>query len=280
MQPVCSCADRTQAADITVGLASPIARGSMATIRRALPVGQGLTVCVTVADTAEPLSYVVPLARRLADHVSSQATREARAGGQPITCRKGCATCCSYLVPISIPETIQLRADLSRMDTSLARRFIQNFARAATRIVQAGRPPVEGPDPLAALSAWYGELRLPCPLLARNACQAYSLRPAACREHLVTFPAERCLPSQTQDHALQLPVSIAQALTQLAAEMEAAEPESVLLPLALEWLELNPGRAARTYPAPAMVERLLDILAGSPANPPTADPAGAHRPAR
>ena len=47
----------------------------------------------------------------------------------------------------------------------------------------------EGNDPI---NRAYYALRLPCIFLEDGACSIYEHRPAACREYLVTSPAELC----------------------------------------------------------------------------------------
>jgi hypothetical protein len=57
-----------------------------------------------------------------------------------------------------------------------------------------------------------------------------------------------------------MPLSITEALARLAAELEQSSIEAVMLPLALPWAEENRQRWERTWPAPMMVEKFVNIL--------------------
>jgi hypothetical protein len=57
-----------------------------------------------------------------------------------------------------------------------------------------------------------------------------------------------------------MPVSIAQALGELTAELEGSEVEAVMLPFAFAWAQENLERSERTWPAEFMVGRFVEIL--------------------
>jgi len=58
-----------------------------------------------------------------------------------------------------------------------------------------------------------------------------------------------------------MPVSVLVALAALAATLENADPEAVMMPLLLAWYADNAHRAARIWPAPELIERILSLLA-------------------
>jgi len=57
-----------------------------------------------------------------------------------------------------------------------------------------------------------------------------------------------------------MPVSVLEALGQLASELEGTPIEAVMLPLALPWAQKNLQRHQRKWPATMMVKRLVDII--------------------
>jgi hypothetical protein len=87
------------------------------------------------------------------------------------------------------------------------------------------------------------------------------LRPVVCREYYVTSAPNTCQPDsdQTAD-VLPNPLSVAECLMQLAAEVEDAEPDGIIMTTVLAWLPSNMHRHQQTWPAPELYARLVDIL--------------------
>jgi len=113
---------------------------------------------------------------------------------------------------------------------------------------------------------WYSDLDIACPLLSEGLCTHYDRRPTVCREHIVTGSAVACRLDGTdkfsgrEANIAPVPISVVQALGELAAELEGGEVEAVMLPLALPWAEDNLERSVRSWPAKFMAERFVEIL--------------------
>ncbi len=230
------------------------------------------------------LADVVPVAWRLCDEIVHLTLEQARRAGRRVPCRKGCNACCRYLVPLSVPEVFRLWRDIQTLPRLERLALLAGFQGSALRIIEAARrnPPVSRAHPegapddaiLSAAGGWYAALRLDCPLLAEDLCRLYEHRPLACRAyHVVSDPRYCHDPGAGPGERLAVPVSPVQALCRLAAELEQAEPEAVLLPLAPMWAASHLDRARRTWPLSQMVRRLVEILAAqagrtfSPATP-------------
>lgn len=236
----------------------------------ALPVCGG-TLRARLAAPAGPLGLagIVPVARRLADEIVRLVARDAAGGGRSVPCRSGCSACCRYLVPISVPEALRLSEEIDTLPPKQRRAAFRNFTAAASRILRARPPELNQPsrdadghaEGLRAISRWYRRLDLSCPFLAEGLCAAYPHRPIACREHLVTGPAGQCADARPDAAApLEMPLSVGEALCRLAAEVEGTPPESILLPLALQWRSIDPGRSRRAWPGAELARRFADIL--------------------
>jgi Fe-S-cluster containining protein len=241
--------------------------------------GRPWPVRLSVADRQARLSELVPVARWMADRVMQHSIRWACDSGQPVSCRKGCAACCRYLVPLSAPEAAWLAGEIDALPSWVRRHVQQDLAAVARRIIQAGPPTLPQPSsagpavqattPAGAAGEWYSRLKITCPLLRGDCCALYSRRPLACREHLVTSSPEACKGlAPGRGDLLQTPLSVLTALAALAAELEQAPLEAVIFPLVLAWREVNADRDRRTWPAVRLVERFLALLAaqGEPAS--------------
>jgi Fe-S-cluster containining protein len=183
-------------------------------------------------------------------------------------------------VPLSPPEAFRISEEVTALPVRHRGRIVERYVRAAQTVLRAGPPRVADSlhpqvgfdETLARVSRWYAGLELDCPFLVRRICAIYAARPLACREHVVTHDPDRCADPQHAPVEGQVaqPVSIAVALSALAGEVEGADPEAVMLPLAMMWAQEQRQRAERTYPAVELFRRLADILrrqAGSAEQP-------------
>ncbi len=223
---------------------------------------------IMVADKPARLSDIVPLARDLSNSLALTMIQRLGARGDCVPCRKGCSACCNYLVPMSVPEAFRLAEELSAIPASEGQPLIKSSIETAGKILDnmptdfdlSGSADENGLRS-EEVGDWYAGLGLPCPFLSDGLCLRYEQRPIACREHLVTGSATLCdLASTEQAEGVKMPVSVLECLGRLTAELEQSDVEAVMLPLALPWAQENIERAGRTWPAPTMVERFIEIL--------------------
>ena len=165
------------------------------------PAGS-ITTEISVPTGFVPIASIVPLMRSLGEQAQNLEQQRARDGGQSISCRRGCAACCRMLVPLSPPEVFALQASFERLPEDEQNRLQARLDAAKLRLQEAGLweqlqtisesslPPTD--EDLEPLNQLYYALRLPCPFLEEEHCSIYEDRPAACRELLVTSPAEFC----------------------------------------------------------------------------------------
>jgi Fe-S-cluster containining protein len=203
----------------------------------------------------------------LADRVVDAAVNTVAEQGQQISCKKGCGACCRQLVPIAEVEARQLRdlvEDLPEPRRSLIR---TRFADARRRLAGAGllekllAPETwdEGDGRLLGLS--YFRLGIACPFLQEESCSIYADRPSACREYLVTSPAENCArPTPETVQCVKMPLKVWTAL----ARFDEVPPTArfirwVPLILALEWAETHPEEPP-PRPGPELLRELFEHL--------------------
>ena len=230
--------------------------------------GKTVEFHIDVSAKQATLADIVPLARKLFTKLAILFLERHRGNGQSIPCCKGCSACCSYLIPMSVPEVFRLREELLAMPTDYSSRILRSCLDTAEIILKkgAGRLNINeltknGLSQKEQLSNWYAGLKIPCPFLSDGLCSLYEQRPLACREHIVTGSSFFCQPDHRDEpNVVPMPVSVLDALGQLTAELENLDIEAVMLPLAFAWTEDNLHRAEHTWPAVTMIKRFAEIL--------------------
>jgi len=233
-------------------------------------LGKEVNFCVRVGKGQARLADIVPLARMLCAEITDVVLEGIRNDGGRIPCCKGCSACCGHLVPLSVPEALRLKEEISAAPAYRRESMSRACLLAARRILSQEPPkPFMGeiaealpPSPLDInlVSDWYGNLRLPCPFLYNGVCTIYEQRPLACREYFVKGSAKACRGQRGVAEVVEMPVQLPNALAQLASELEGISVEAVILPLTTVWCEDNPARAERTWPAAMMVRRFVEIV--------------------
>ena len=219
------------------------------TLRLSLPTPAGeLRAEVSVPTSFIPVSDVVPLMRSLGERALKLEEEKRQRAGQALSCCKGCAACCRMLVPVSPPEAFALKQNVEQLPApqrdGIRRRFatIRNTLNEdglLGRLVQLSetRTQLSDEDVEPVNRAYYAK-RLPCPFLEKEACSIYEFRPAACRELLVTSPAELCQDvAHNPIQALSVPFRIGTVLSLMWARITQGPARLIPLPVALDWAE-------------------------------------------
>ena len=234
------------------------------------PAGS-LTTALDVPTGFVPVTAIVPVARRLGEEALQLEERRAKAAGESVSCRMGCAACCRMMVPVSPPEAFALREYVNQLpadrQTQVSSRLADTTARLKAAdlwdrlqdISRAATPPSD--DALDPINRAYYRLRLPCPFLENELCSIYEARPAACRELLVISPAELC--DNIADNPvrpLPVPMRIGTVLGLVWAQLTNTSPRLIPLPLALDWADAQQREAGRTWTGSALIDQLLDKM--------------------
>jgi hypothetical protein len=143
-----------------------------------------------------------------------------------ISCRSGCAGCCSRLVEITMAEAVliyQHLQDTKQWDS------VRTMARSQAAVAKTIAPLV-----------WFKMNRKCCVLdTEKSTCRAYAVRPAWCSIHFVSSPPECCSPwSSTQ--GLYIPTDFLDLFTEfrkrMASHVEGYGILSLELPLPIALL--------------------------------------------
>ncbi|PKL49397.1 MAG: hypothetical protein CVV39_03050 [Planctomycetes bacterium HGW-Planctomycetes-1] len=230
--------------------------------------GKKTSFHINVTAKNAALADIVPLARKLSTKLAAAFVANLREKGHFVPCCKGCSACCSSLIPLSVPEAFRLRKELLAMPSDVSNQIMRSCINTAEKILDKAQRTdrMEGfsknsKPRISQINKWYGELKLPCPLLSKSLCTLYEQRPLACREHIVTGSSASCqIKSKCRPNVAIMPASVLETLGQLACELEQTEVEAIMLPLSFAWAQDNIERAKRTWPTAQMVKRFVEIL--------------------
>ena len=219
------------------------------TFRLSLPTPAGdLQAEISVPTSFIPVSDIVPLMRSLGEEAVSLEEAKVQQTGQTISCRKGCGACCRVMVPVSPPEAFVLKKRFEQLPVPHRDRVLHRLSAVKDALNEAGllgrlvqlsetRTQLSDEDMEPVNQAYYAQ-RLPCIFLEDEACSIYDFRPAACREYLVTSPAEFC--QDMTDPAVKpvsVPFRIATVLSLMWAKLTGSPARLIPLPIALDWAD-------------------------------------------
>jgi Fe-S-cluster containining protein len=228
-----------------------------------------------VAVPTEPTATrdLLPFFRAVAEVVVGRAVRQVGDAGDTVSCRAGCGACCRQLVPITPPEAHQIAAVIEAMPEARREVVERRFAEARAKLSAASlldtllRPEDAAEGSLRRLGLDYFELEIACPFLEDESCSIYEERPIACREYLVTSPAEACArPSAETVRCVPLPAKASNAVSRIDEDPDKRFIPWVPLILAPEWSRSNP-EGPPTLMGPELLRRFFSRLA-EPAQPP------------
>jgi Fe-S-cluster containining protein len=219
---------------------------------------------ITLPADSVSATDLLPIYQGLTNLVIDIGVEAVEHRGEAVSCRKGCGACCRQPVPISKIEAraiARLVDDLPEPRRSIVReRFVDaRYRLAAAGLLEAFAHPerVTGTDAMAN-SARYFNLGIACPFLEDESCSIHPDRPLACREYLVTSPAENCSrPAESELRPVPLPARVAAAVR--AGDRPTPDGVGwVLLALAPDWAATHPEPPPR--PGPELFQEFFDRL--------------------
>ncbi len=230
-----------------------------------------VTATVELPPGFVPVTQIVPLMRKLGEQAQAMEQQRAVASGRTISCAKGCAACCRMLVPVSPPEAFALRAMVAGLPAERRQAHLRSVADALAKLDRVGllarlrhladtdRPMTD--EEMEPINRAYFALKLPCPFLENEMCSIYEDRPAACRELLVTSPAEWCQDMVNKPvRALPVPLRVGPILGLLWSSLTGETPRLIPLPLALEWADRHEAENRSSWKARDLLDKALDQI--------------------
>jgi Fe-S-cluster containining protein len=186
-----------------------------------------------------------------------------------LSCKKGCAACCDQLVPISIPEVFMIHDLVSAMPETRQEEVLTRIVAAEEVLEAVGIDQFALEDTssqeVRQLLVQYHRSGTTCAFLEKGACTIYTSRPAACREYLVSSPAENCA-KIGEAVVTRIPISIrmAHALAGVAARVLGSEAILVPLSFAIAWAEGHEDIGQRRFDGHMLMNLLLEELSAKP----------------
>jgi Fe-S-cluster containining protein len=230
--------------------------------------GRRLQIEMTIPTKPTAPVKLLPLFQSLAEAVVSAAAESAEQEGLTISCRKGCGACCRQLVPIAPVEARRLRDLVNDMPEPRRSEIHARFAAARGRLQESGllekllSPVRRSQKEAQEFGLEYFYQGIACPFLEDESCSIHSDRPIACREYLVTSPANNCsAPTAETVQCLKLPGKVSGVVRRLNDPPGSQQAPYVPLIMALEWAENAPDDPV-TRPATDVVREAFSLLSG------------------
>jgi Fe-S-cluster containining protein len=230
--------------------------------------GEPFHFALTVPTGPARMRDLLPIFRGLAEAVVGVAVREVEKQGKTISCCKGCGACCRQMVPISESEAWALARLVDAMPEPRRSIVRARFAEARRRLDVAGLPeqlaavPGASGEELRPLGLAYFRLGVACPFLEDESCSIHPDRPVACREYLVTSPAEECArPTPESVRTVPMPAAVGSAVRTLDKQASGGRSGWMPLTFALEWAAAHPDEPA-SRPGTVLVQEFFKRLTG------------------
>lgn len=160
--------------------------------------GRSVAIDMSVPPGEVTIGQLLPALWQAGETLIAVGIKAVKEQGKAVSCRKGCGHCCRQPVPIAPAEARALSRLVDKMPAERREVIRHRFAAAIREFEAAGIA-----EELRMRGFWekghgrevglrYLGLRIDCPFLQDEACTIYANRPLACREYMVTTPADNC----------------------------------------------------------------------------------------
>jgi Fe-S-cluster containining protein len=168
--------------------------------------GTPLEFELTVPAALVKPQRMLPVFQQMTNTFVEFGINAARSEDRSVSCKAGCGACCRQPVPISEVEAYQIAELVASMPEPRKSKVKGRFAEAVRHFEGVGwfekmdrkaesarsLEPASAAKKLMPVALEYFKEGIPCPFLENESCSIHESRPLACREYLVTSPAENC----------------------------------------------------------------------------------------
>jgi Fe-S-cluster containining protein len=205
--------------------------------------GEPLRMSMTVPAKPVTPRRMLPIFQQMTNAFTDRAVQAAVSQGDEISCKAGCGACCRQAVPLAEIETYALAAIVDEMPEPRRTQIREKFEKASAHFSSIGwLQKLEScvGKPIAEINEVvmeYFREGIECPFLEEGSCSIHPVRPLACREYLVTSPAENCAsPTKETIRMLRLDASPAKTV-RLVGRENVSGVNFIPLVFALRWAE-------------------------------------------
>ncbi|QSA99364.1 YkgJ family cysteine cluster protein [Methylomonas sp. EFPC1] len=170
---------------------------------------------------------------------------------ETISCQAGCGACCRQVVPLAEFEAYQIAGVVEQLPEPRRSTVKQRFSDACEKLdaiqwlSRLEQMLAEGTNHEAVEqhALTYFQQGVPCPFLEAESCSIHPVRPLACREYLVTSPAEHCQ-NPTPEHVrhIELKFQVSKIVRKLWRTSHIKDLDSVPMIYALQWVKKHPNQ--------------------------------------
>ena len=228
--------------------------------------GRPVMIDARIPDRPVRLDELLPALREIDDCVIEATVAHTEAGGERVSCVKGCSACCrAQPVPVTPPEAYALARLVERLPEPRRTAVRAAFAANVDRLRAAGlyeiymqRDPDMTRDQAIGVARRYMTLKLACPFLFDDACSIYAERPFVCRQYLVTSPPPLCdAPLDNAVKHIPMQLAFATAMLEAGEAVTGRVQYTVPLALALDCAEAQRAEVEKPGPAKQTFEQIL-----------------------
>lgn len=190
---------------------------------------------------------MLPIFQMMTNSFVEVGVEAVNARGEEISCKAGCGACCRQAVPLAEIEAYQIAELVENLPEPRRGEIKQRFAEGRKQLGEINW--FERMDAFAEMTMSerqelvmeYFHQGIPCPFLENEACSIHSDRPLACREYLVTSPAENCSrPTAKNINLVELLYKPSKTVRFLGCSENIKTVNFVTLIQSLEWAEKFP----------------------------------------
>jgi Fe-S-cluster containining protein len=202
---------------------------------------------MTVPANAVKPTRILPVFQAMTGSFVELEVSETTKQGKKISCKAGCGACCRQAVPLAEIEAYKIAELVENLEEPQRSKVKQKFETGCKHFHENGW--FERMDEYANLSLEerqktvmeYFYESIACPFLENESCSIHADRPLACREYLVTSPAENCAnPTAETIRLVGMTVQPSKILRETARSENLKKINFVPMIRALEWAETYP----------------------------------------
>jgi len=210
--------------------------------------GRPVAIELTVPVKPVKSRRMLPVFQGISDLFTEIGEKEVAARGEQISCKKGCAACCRQLIPLAEIETHHIAELVESLPEPTRAQIKQRFEKAWHHFTKIGwidrldASAAATPEKRQSLAVEYFQEYIDCPFLEDESCLIHENRPLACREYLVTSPAEHCFALDGEKiKMVSLPAKPSETVREITNSVNLNRIVNfVPLVLALEWAKRFP----------------------------------------